>query len=80
MLLEALRTTARAIWDYMHEFAEGDVDFIDRFLSEGREHPTGDLHAFVGFSEIKALEEQYLPSAKVLKKYHGSLGFQPKAD
>ena len=61
----ALRTTARAIWDYMHEFAEGDVDFIDRFLSEGREHPTGDLHAFVGFSEIKALEEQYLPSAIV---------------
>ena len=76
----ALRTTARAIWDYMHDFAEGDVAYVNQFLSEGKDHPTGDLHAFVGFSNIRALEKEYLPSEDVLKKYDGSLGFQPKPD
>ncbi len=76
----ALRTTARAIWDYMHDFAEGDVAYVEQFLAEGKDHPTGDLHSFVGFSDIKALEKEYLPSEDVLKKYDGSLGFQPKAD
>ncbi|HAT35247.1 MAG TPA: carboxyvinyl-carboxyphosphonate phosphorylmutase [Rhodospirillaceae bacterium] len=73
----ALRITARAMWDYMHGFADRDVDFVNEFLAEGKGHPTGDLHAFVGFSDIKALEEEYLPSEEVLKKYQGSLGFQP---
>ncbi|HAA92001.1 MAG TPA: carboxyvinyl-carboxyphosphonate phosphorylmutase, partial [Rhodospirillaceae bacterium] len=67
----ALRITARAMWDYMHGFADRDVDFVNEFLAEGKGHPTGDLHAFVGFSDIKALEEEYLPSEEVLKKYQG---------
>ncbi len=73
----ALRTTARAIWDYMCEFQERDVSFVNEFLEQGREHPTGDLHAFVGFSEIKSLEKEFLPSKDVAEKYQGSLGFQP---
>lgn len=73
----ALRVTARATWDYMHDFAARDVELVKEFLAEGKGHPTGDLHAFVGFPEIKALEEEYLPSEDVLKKYDGSLGFQP---
>ena len=73
----ALRTTARAIWDYMYEFQERDVSFVNEFLEQGREHPTGDLHAFVGFSEIKSLEKEFLPSKDVAEKYQGSLGFQP---
>ena len=73
----ALRTTARAIWDYMYEFQERDVSFVNEFLEQGREHPTGDLHAFVGFSEIKSLEKEFLPSKEVTERYQGSLGFQP---
>ena len=73
----ALRMTARAMWDYMHAFRDRDVDYVNEFLEEGREHPTGDLHAFVGFPEIKSLEEEFLPSEEVVKKYEGALGFQP---
>ena len=73
----ALRMTARAMWDYMHAFRDRDVDYVTEFLEEGREHPTGDLHAFVGFPEIKSLEEEFLPSEEVVKKYEGALGFQP---
>ena len=73
----ALRTTARAMWDYMYEFQKRDVGFVNEFLEQGREHPTGDLHAFVGFSEIKSLEKEFLPSKDVAEKYQGSLGFQP---
>ena len=73
----ALRVTARAMWDYMHAFQERDVDYVNEFLAEGKDHPTGDLHAFVGFPEIKKLEEEFLPSEEVIKRYEGALGFQP---
>ena len=73
----ALRTTARAMWDYMYAFQKRDVAFVNEFLEQGREHPTGDLHAFVGFSEIKSLEKEFLPSKNMAEKYQGSLGFQP---
>ena len=73
----ALRVTARAMWDYMHAFQERDVDYVNEFLAEGKDHPTGDLHAFVGFPEIKQLEEEFLPSEEVIKRYEGALGFQP---
>ena len=32
---------------------------------------------FIGFPEIRRLEEEFLPSADVLAKYEGSVGFQP---
>jgi 2-methylisocitrate lyase-like PEP mutase family enzyme len=73
----ALRVTARAMWDYMHAFQERDVDFVNEFLAEGKGHPTGDLHTFVGFPEIKELEKEFLPSEDILKKYEGAIGYQP---
>lgn len=73
----ALRATARAIWDYMEGFAEEDVDYVLRFLKEGENHPTGNLHGFVGFSEIRKLEEEFLPKDEVQQRYEGSIGYTP---
>jgi len=73
----ALRASAVAMWDYMHEFARDDVALVNRFTEQHRKHPAGDLHAFVGFSEIKRLEEEFLPREEVAKKYAGAVGFQP---
>jgi hypothetical protein len=39
-------------------------------------HPTGDLHAFVGFPEIRRLEEEFLPREEVETKYRKSLGYR----
>ena len=73
----ALRASMIAMWDYMHAFAEDDVAFVKEFTEKHRQHPAGDLHAFVGFGEIKKLEEEFLPSEDVTKKYAGAVGFQP---
>jgi hypothetical protein len=61
----------------MHTFAKEDVAFVKEFTEKHRHHPAGDLHAFVGFSEIKKFEEEFLPANDVAKKYAGAVGFQP---
>lgn len=73
----ALRTAARAMWDYMEGFAAEDVDYVLRFLKEGENHPTGNLHQFVGFPAIRKLEEEYLPKEEMAKRYEGTIGFAP---
>ena len=73
----ALRASTIAMWNYMQAFAAGDVTFVNRFTDEYRSHPAGDLHAFVGFGEIRRLEEAYLPAEDVQAKYAGSVGFRP---
>jgi len=73
----SLRSTAVAMCDYFEEFARDDVEAVKRFEARVKDHPAGNIHAFIGFSEIKRLEEEYLPSAEVLAKYEGAVGFQP---
>jgi len=76
----ALRSSARAMWDFMHQFKEEDVAHQTAFLEEIKDHPVGDIHAFMGFDSIRALEEKYLPSEEVLAKYEGSVGFMPTTE
>ena len=75
----ALRSGARAMWDFMHEFKENDVSCQKAFLDEVKDHPVGDTHAFMGFDKIRELEEEFLPSENLLAKYEGSVGFMPTA-
>jgi hypothetical protein len=35
------------------------------------------MHAFIGFSDIRKFEEEFLPTQEVLAKYADSVGFQP---
>jgi len=73
----SLRCSAVAMCEYFEEFARDDVEAVKRFEARVKDHPAGDIHAFIGFPEIKRLEEQYLPSAEVIAKYQGAIGFQP---
>jgi 2-methylisocitrate lyase-like PEP mutase family enzyme len=73
----SLRSTAVAMCDYFEEFARDDVEAVKRFEARVKDHPAGNIHAFIGFSEVKKLEEQYLPSAEVIAKYEGAIGFRP---
>jgi 2-methylisocitrate lyase-like PEP mutase family enzyme len=72
-----LRAAVKAVWDYVHGFAEGGTDFMIKSDKEFEVHPTGDMHKFFGFPEIRKLEEKYLPEAAVEKKYRDSIGYQP---
>ena len=73
----ALRSSMIAMWDYMNTFAQEDVAFVKAFTEKHSKHPAGDLHAFVGFAEIKQFEKEFLPADEVEKKYAGAIGFQP---
>jgi 2-methylisocitrate lyase-like PEP mutase family enzyme len=73
----SLRCSAVAMCDYFEEFARDDIEAVKRFEARVKDHPAGNIHAFIGFPEIKRLEERYLPSAEVIAKYEGAVGFQP---
>ena len=73
----SLRSSTVALWDYMQAFAKEDVELVKRWEASVKDHPAGNMHAFIGFSEIRKLEEEFLPSAEVVAKYEGSVGFQP---
>lgn len=73
----AMRAAARAMWDYLHEFAREDAALDRRLQSEMAGHPVANLHEFVGFPEIRKLEQEYLPREELDAKYEGSIGFRP---
>jgi 2-methylisocitrate lyase-like PEP mutase family enzyme len=73
----SLRSSTVAMVDYFSEFAKDDVEAVKRFEARTKDHPAGNMHAYIGFSDIKKLEEEFLPSAEILAKYEGSVGFQP---
>ena len=75
----ALRSSAVAMWDYMHEFARDDVALVNRFTAATKEHPAGDLHGFVGFEAFRQMEAEYLPAEEVIAKYEGAIGWKPGA-
>jgi 2-methylisocitrate lyase-like PEP mutase family enzyme len=75
----SLRCAARAMWDYMQGFKAEDVEWQKAFLADVADHPVGDFHGFMGFDKLRALEEEFLPTAELLAKYEGSVGYQPPA-
>ena len=57
--------------------AAEDVDYVLRFLDQVKQHPTGNMHEFVGFPAIRELEERFLPEEDVVNRYENSLGYKP---
>jgi hypothetical protein len=35
-----------------------------------------DVHAFIGFPEVRKMEEEYLPGEEIQKKYESTLGYK----
>ena len=63
----ALRSGASAMWDFMHEFKERDVEAQKDFLAEVADHPIGDFHGFMGFDTLRELEEELGQPARELE-------------
>jgi 2-methylisocitrate lyase-like PEP mutase family enzyme len=71
-----LRAAVKAMWDYLHGFAAGGTDFMIQADREFEAHPTGDMHKFFGFGEIRRLEQEFLPKGDVERKYADSIGYR----
>lgn len=74
---QALQRSAGAMWDYLQGFSAEDVDYVLRFLDQVKQHPTGNMHEFVGFPAIWELEERFLPKEDLVARYENSLGYKP---
>lgn len=72
--LAGMRATMQATWDYAADLkargANAEIDFQKKLSG----HPMGAFHEFAGFTKIKELEEKYLATDEVKKKYDGAVG------
>ena len=73
-----LRVTATAMYDFATALKERGTEVEAEFAENLKRHPLGNLHAFAGFDEIRALEEQFMP-AEEMEKYQGTVGHMPAA-
>jgi len=73
----AVRSAARAMWDYLHAYALEDEILEQRLAAELSTHPIGNYNSFVGFPELRRLEDRFLPKDEMDRRYVGSIGFQP---
>ena len=69
--------SAKGMWDYMQSFFKGGTEFLMDFAKEAQGHPIANFHQFIGFPEVRRLEEEYLPSEEIERKYARSIGYQP---
>ena len=72
-----IRATIKAVYDYLAGLATGHTEFIINFNDTLKGHPTEDIHAFVGFGEYRKLEEIFLPSEEVQRRYNQTIGYKP---
>ena len=70
-----LQAALRGAWDALHRLQSEGVSYLKEFEASLAGHPVGELHNFVGFPEVRQLEEEFLPAAEILARYDGSLGY-----
>ena len=61
------------IYNHLKQLRDEGIPFEQRFREEIVDHPTGDLHRFSDFDEVRALEERFLPEEDHAK-YEQSIG------
>jgi 2-methylisocitrate lyase-like PEP mutase family enzyme len=71
-----LRVSITAMYDFATKLRDQGTRAETEFDASVKGHPVGNLHAFAGFDEIRALEEQFLPPED-LEKYQGTVGHMP---
>jgi 2-methylisocitrate lyase-like PEP mutase family enzyme len=68
---------AGAIWDYAHDLKKRGTEAQVEFFQRMKGHPLEEFNSFAGFTEMKRMEEKYLPNEEVLQKYQTTLGYKP---
>lgn len=69
-----------AAWEFLHDFKDRGVKALDEFRQKTDGHPLSNfgVYDYVGFPEIRKMEEKYLPE-EAMEKYELSVGeYTPK--
>lgn len=75
----AINASGTAIQRYMDEFIKRDQDFLTEFSENAKGTIGENAHSFLsfcGFSEVRKLEEMFLPIEEITKKYKKSVGYK----
>jgi len=71
-----LRAVVAAVYDLVADMKKrGTAAWLD-FQKRLEGHPLEDLNAFLGFPEVRKMEEEFLPGEEVRKKYEATLGYK----
>lgn len=71
-----LRATLIAVYDLMADMKKRGTAAYADFENKRAGHPMEDINAFLGFSEVRKMEEEFLPDERVRQKYESTLGYK----
>jgi len=71
-----LRAALTGVYDLLADMKKcGTAAWVE--FGKGLEgHPMEDVNAFLGFPDVRKMEEEYLPGEEVRKKYESTLGYK----
>jgi 2-methylisocitrate lyase-like PEP mutase family enzyme len=72
----ALGSTLKGVYDLIADMKKRDTAAWLEFRKGMEGHPMSDSNAFLGFPEVRKMEEEFLPGEGVRKKYESTLGYK----
>lgn len=75
--LASIRAGIRAEWDMLNGLRERGTEHEIEHLADLDGHPVENWYEFTGISDVRALEEKYLPEDDVAARYAGGAGHRP---
>jgi 2-methylisocitrate lyase-like PEP mutase family enzyme len=75
--LAMLRAGVRAMSDFLAGLRQRGTAFEVEHIAGLKGHPVENWYEFMGISEVRRLEERYLPPAVVAMKYAAGQGYRP---
>jgi 2-methylisocitrate lyase-like PEP mutase family enzyme len=67
-----LQSAFKGLYDALNEIAKNGLEAAWRLEDALGDHPVTMIQKFVGFPEIRKLEEEYLPTAELLARYESN--------
>ena len=75
--LAAIRAGVHAAFEFLHGLRAQGTAFEVEHIRMLAGHPVENWYEFTGISEVRVLEERYLPAEAVEQRYRGSVGHRP---
>lgn len=68
------QAAGKAVWDFAAAIKRDGPAAMEAMRASMKGHPMESMHVFSGFPEIRRMEDKYLPSEEVARKYAETLG------
>lgn len=71
-----LRAALTSVYDLVADMKKRGTAAWVEFVKGLEDHPMNDVNAFIGFPDVRKMEEQFLPGEEARKKYESTLGYK----